>query len=272
MSYDIVPIETKKNKIPQRGVMKSGTIPTFPTIAYFCGRCGSGKSQLLLNLLSRGEFYGKKNGRGHYFNDIHVFSPTVRSDDIYETLELKEEQKHEDLKPSELGELIKKQKDQMEQKGADKCKRLLIIFDDVQGEPKFLRSKEFQECIFAYRHMNASIFICGQSYKSLPRKCRLQVKHMFYFRGSNNEMEVIAEEFCPSGMDKKDMLDLIHQATEEDYSFLYMNLYKPERERYRINLTKLIDIKNLENGGYDENGNDENLRKGLYDSKPSKKY
>lgn len=241
MDFKIKPLETKKNKIPMRGVMKAGIIPKHSTTSFICGRTGSGKSQLLLNLMTRPEFYGKKNGT-HYFHEIHVFSPTAKSDDIYEELKIPTHHLHDDLSLTALQDIIDNQKADIEKRGIDKSKRICIIYDDVQSNPSFMRSKEFNESIFANRHISATVFILGQSYTQTPRKVRLQCRYIFYFAGSNNEDNLIAEEFSPPRFSKRDMLDLIHFATEDDYSFLYINTSVPFKERYRKNLTDIIDI------------------------------
>ena len=241
MDFSIKPLETKKSKIPLRGPMKIGIIPKPNTISFICGRTGSGKSQLLLNLMTRSEFYGEKNGK-NYFDEIHIFSPTARSDDIYEALDLPEDQLHVDLNTDELREIMDSQKEDIEKKGIDKCKRICIIYDDVQGAPKFLRSSEFRESIVANRHNNFTVFILGQSYNHTPRQVRLQCRYLFYFQGSNNELEIIATEISPPGLSKQESLDLIDFATEGDYNFLYVNLNQPFKRRYRRNLTEIIDI------------------------------
>jgi hypothetical protein len=241
MNFEIKPIDTKKSKIPLRGPMKIGVIPKPNTTSFICGRTGSGKSQLLLNLMLRPEFYGKKNGK-HYFHEIHVFSPTAKSDDIYEALELPDENLHVDLNTAELREIMDTQKEDIEKKGIDKCKRICIIYDDVQGNPRFLRSPEFKESVVANRHNNFTVFILGQSYKHIPRQVRLQSRYIFFFQGSNNEREIIAEEVAAPGLTKQEMLELVDFATEDEYAFLYVNLNENFKRRYRKNLTNIIDI------------------------------
>ena len=241
MDFTIKPLETKKSKIPLRGPMKIGIIPKPNTTSFICGRTGSGKSQLLLNLMTRPEFYGEKNGK-KYFQEIHVFSPTAKSDDIYEALDLPEDQLHVDLNTEELRELMDSQKEDIAKKGIDKCKRICVIYDDVQGNPKFLRSPEFKESVMANRHNNFTVFILGQSYNHTPRQVRLQCRYLFYFQGSNNERNIIAEEIDAPGLSKQEMLDLVDFATEDDYAFLYVNLNEKFKTRYRKNLTEIIDI------------------------------
>jgi DNA replication protein DnaC len=55
----IVRYDTNKHKIKQRPMMEKNIIPTHASAVVFCGRSGSGKSNLLVNLAERPEFYGK---------------------------------------------------------------------------------------------------------------------------------------------------------------------------------------------------------------------
>ena len=60
-------IETEKNNIPQRAKMKDKTILPFPFSLIISGRSGSGKTNLLINLLLNSNIYGS------YFQYIMVF-------------------------------------------------------------------------------------------------------------------------------------------------------------------------------------------------------
>ena len=120
MSLDIKPIETKKTTLPQRALMKKGVLMKHPTFTYIVGRTGSGKSNLIINLLTRKDFYGpKKEGGKGYFNEVHVWSPTCKTDDLYEHLELKDENLHDDLDPKQLEEFFESKKEDVEKKGIE---------------------------------------------------------------------------------------------------------------------------------------------------------
>jgi hypothetical protein len=62
-----------------------------------------------------------------------------------------------------------------------------------------------------------------------------------FFKGSSKEHEVIQEEYCAPNMNKHQMLDLIHTATKDDYSFLFINTFMPFETRYRKNLDQIIE-------------------------------
>ena len=72
----IIPYKTNKSKIKLNAMMEADIIPRHASSVVFSGRSGSGKSNLMVNLLTRNQFY-----KG-YFDLIFLFSPTARSDDL----------------------------------------------------------------------------------------------------------------------------------------------------------------------------------------------
>jgi hypothetical protein len=234
---EIKKIETAKNKIEQRPLMKADIIPRHPSSVIFSGSSGSGKSTLLLNLLTREEFYGG------YFDDIHLFSPTGGSDDLFKALKLKDENIHLDMKVSDLSDLLQKQKDEIEKHKGDtsKAKKLLVIFEDCQSNGRFMRSKPFLQSFIANRHYGMSTYLCGQAYKRTPKACRLQANNIFYFKGSNSENELMAEEYSPPGMRKRDFMKMLDQGTRGSHNFVHINKRASHEDRYRRNLATILD-------------------------------
>jgi hypothetical protein len=237
-SLEIKPLPTVKSKIKQRQLMEDDIIPRHPSSVIFNGSSGSGKSVLLLNMLTRPEFFGG------YFDTIHLFSPTGGSDDLFDVLDLPEEQIHIDMNVDDLNDILKAQREEIESKGVDKVKKILIIYEDVQGNGKFMRSKPFLQSFIANRHFGVSTWLCGQSWTRTPKACRLQANNIFYFAGSGSENELLAGEYSPPGMKKKEFMALLQQGTRGRYDFVHINNRAPHAERYRRNLDTIIDWKN----------------------------
>lgn len=229
-SLEIRALPTDKSKIKQRVLMKKKIIPRHPASVIFNGSSGSGKSTLLLNLLTRKEFF--KN----YFDEVFLFSPTGGSDDLFKHAKIPEKNIFMDIKESDLSKILKKQRERIEEKGIRKAPKILIIFEDIQSNGKFMRSKSFLKSFIANRHYGVSTWLCGQSYTKTPRACRLQANNIFYFRGSGSELERISEEYCPPGMHKKKFADMVEDATREKHSFLHINMHDTFDKRYRKNL------------------------------------
>lgn len=236
-SLDIKPIPTAKSKIKQRPLMEADIIPRHPSSVIFNGSSGSGKSVLLLNMLTRPEFFGQ------YFDIVHLFSPTGGSDDLFNVLNLPEEHIHIDMKISDLSDILEEQRAKIEADGIEKAKKMLIIFEDVQGNARFMRSKPFLKSFIANRHYGISTWLCGQSWTRTPKACRLQANNIFYFAGSGSENELMAREYCPPGMKKKDFMEMLLQGTRDRYNFVHINSRVPHAERYRRNLDTIINWK-----------------------------
>jgi len=200
----------------------------------FNGTSGSGKSTLLLNLLTRKEFLAD------YFNKIYLFSPTGAADDLFKHLKIKKENIYMDMNPDDLQKIMDTQEKLIAQKGVDKAPRLLIIFEDVQGNAKFMKSKPFLRSFIANRHFGLSTWLCGQSFTRTPRPCRMQANNIFYFRGGGGEKDLMVKEFCPSGMSQRDFSQLIDYATRDKYAFMHINMRCASDERYRQNLDVIL--------------------------------
>ena len=239
-SFDlkIKPINTKKSKIYKNAYMNANIIPAHPCRVLFNGRSKSGKSVLVANLLQKEQFY-----KG-YFTYIFLFAG--QADDTFEDIkEIVPSQIFED--PDEWGENLRKifeaQKKFISENGIDKSPRILLIFEDIINYTKFMRTDpSFTKLFIAGRHANISTWITSQSFTRLPRVCRLNCDSIFYFQGSQSERELIVEEFSHPKLNKKQMRNLVSLATDDPYSFLYINNQVPWKERLRKNLDEIIII------------------------------
>ena len=242
----IIPFNTNKNKIKQRPTMEDGTIPRHPSSIIINGRSGSGKTQIIVNLLCMPHFYGAEKGH-HYFNEIHLFSPTAgEMDDLSQHLlsytPLQRDQIHNEIDTEEIFNILEEAKDDIKKNGIDKAKRRLIILDDIQSDRQFLNSKEILKCFTMNRHYNTSVWLCSQSFKLTPRSCRLQCNNVIFFKGSNSELDILKEEFCPSGCNKKKFDKLITHALDGDHSFLHINMREPDEKKYRKCFEEIINL------------------------------
>ena len=69
--YSIKAVASDKSKTPLRACMKEGIMPRFPFSFMISGRSGSGKTNVLINMLTNEHLL--KN----YFHQTVVFSPTA---------------------------------------------------------------------------------------------------------------------------------------------------------------------------------------------------
>ncbi len=241
----IVKYDTNKHKIKQRKFMEDNIIPQHASAVVFCGRSGSGKSNLLVNLAERPDFYGKTkkdNPKTGYFDLVFMFSPTCHHDDLPKYLDIPPNRMYDRNFEGPLKHIIKTQKDIIEKKGLDKAPKLLIIFDDIISQKKFMNSEFFTQMYIQNRHLGISTWVCTQSFNKIPRVCRLQANNLFIFAGSGSETEILCQEFCPPHTNKKQFENLIKYATNERFNFLHINMRCPPEERYRRNLDTILTI------------------------------
>ena len=243
----IIKYKTNKHSIKQRQMMERDIIPQHPSSVIFNGRSGSGKSNLLVNLLTRPEFYGRikeSEPKTHYFDLIWLFSPTCYNDDLAKYLDIPENRMFDSDFDKPLEHIITTQKNLIEKKGMERSPKILIIFDDVQSQERFMRSPNFTKMFIQNRHHNISTWVCCQSFTRLPRVCRLQANNLFIFRSSGSETEILVNEFCPPNTKKREFEQLVKHATKERFNFLHINMRCEAERRYRRNLDTILKIKN----------------------------
>ena len=245
---EIKTIETTKDSIRQPLLASSDNmlIPPIGSSVVICGKSGSGKSRLLANLMKDGRFYGKSNKAPNgWFDRVFLFSPTANGDDIQKSLGIPKRHVFTDLDdaPELLDTIIASQQKKLDSSdGADKVPQYCIIFDDVIGDVPFMNSKAFTQCFYQVRHVNCTTFICTQHFKRVPRICRLQANFIFFFQGSQSEVETIVEDFAPPRYSKNEFREIVHQSTNDRFSFLTINMKVGVEKRFRKNLNQVIRL------------------------------
>ncbi|KND03447.1 uncharacterized protein SPPG_00930 [Spizellomyces punctatus DAOM BR117] len=111
--------------------------------------------------------------------------------------------------------------------------RLLLIFDDMVGSSLFsnARNNAFKRLNSNLRHYSASAIIVSQSYKELPRICRVNASGVILFETPNEkELEVLYEE-NPCSLKKNDWLSCYYECTADPFSFMMINYKRPKQLR-----------------------------------------
>lgn len=227
----IIKFDTDFNKIPQRPHMETQLIPNHPCRTYICGASNQGKSNLLMNLFSRPDFYGPVDKS--YFDKVYLFSPTALMDSLIRYLGIPKSQIFSKLDISQIEKILAEQEEDIKKIGdVSKADKICLIFDDSQSNKKFLNSKVFMElCIFS-RHLSVSIFFLGQCYNKAPNFLRTNSSHVIYFAGSCNENEKVVDDHTPARHTKEEFRKILDHCTKEQYSFIYMRDRVPPSEKY----------------------------------------
>jgi hypothetical protein len=124
---------------------------------------------------------------------------------------------------------------------------VLIIFDDAISESSLINSPEFLKIFIQGRHYGISSMVLTQSYMRVPRSVRLQATHLSMFPSRSTEIDRIFTEFGPTSMNKKEFAEMIEFATRpsegDEYPFIHIDAFAPERTRFRRNFTTTLQIK-----------------------------
>ena len=191
------------------------------------------------------------------FARIYIWSPSISVDAnwipvknyIQNNLKVnldKEKCLFDDYNPEELEAVIKTQHKVIEyQKKNDhnELHSILIIVDDFADSKAFSRNSPLLNQIYVRgRHNAINIITSTQKFNALSPIIRVNSRQSFFFRLRNyKEIETMVEELSAVLIKKstvadaknlaeakKLLLEVYNIATEEPYSFLYINLMKPD--------------------------------------------
>lgn len=257
---DITKVDTKKNNIPQRHLMKECFIPRFPRITIIAGPVKSGKTTFFHNLLKKPQFYGTSNeglqpgeNPRPYFDYVFLF--TGSDDDMYNDLIADGLIQEQHIKfsptPADIGAVMEAQRQMIEEKGLENAPRVMVVLEDLADDQQLIKSREFKALFTKPRQHNISTFMMTQYLRFAPPYCRRNATNLFIFGSDRASLEIIGEEFCPSKMTKKNFMDLVEyaQTPNEKCQFPFFNINKEAEnkdEKFRQNLNIALVPKALE--------------------------
>jgi AAA+ ATPase superfamily predicted ATPase len=197
-----------------------------------CGRPGSGKTTLILNLVAkRGKLYNKK------FDKIFVFSPSLMTlkDNPFE--DLPDEQTDTEL----TEELLERSLDIIKDSG----EKVLFILDDVVNDIK--RTSAIQNTLSRMlmnrRHLagsggSCSFIITTQVYNKIPAPIRKTASHIIIFHTKNKkELDTIFDELII--IPQKDFYEILKYCFDKKNNFLYIDTNKGYNDMFHKCFNKL---------------------------------
>lgn len=257
--------DSGKSKVVRNNYHKLYVIPNHPSGVMFSGAKKSGKTTLLVNLLTNRNYYA------YYFTNIYVFSPNAFVDENWETLrdfyatktivfkddegeeyeaEVKDDRAvfFEDLDEAEskIKEIMSEQKAIVEDEGIENSPRILIVLDDFIDHPKLTNSKIIMSLFTRGRHNNISTWMCTQAYNAPMLKMRKNLTNIIQFRTANEkEVECLAQECCHRKLTRDEFKRIFDYATKEPFSFLHIYQDLPVHlceKMYRKKFLEVLEI------------------------------
>jgi len=183
----------------------------------------SGKTNLLTNLLLQKEFY-YDDFEG---DNIYIFSPTM-DDKIKHIIKVKkipEENLFSEFDNEMLLDIYKTLEDQTKEEIEDgeKPSQKLMIFDDLGFSNLFKKNLESITKVYSNgRHHLIRVIILVQKYTMLNNTIRENISNGFFFRCSNQQLELIERDHNVLKT-RKEFYNMFKEATEKPHSFLVIN-------------------------------------------------
>tara|TARA_R110001599_G_scaffold259421_1_gene459951 strand:+ start:136 stop:909 length:774 start_codon:yes stop_codon:yes gene_type:complete len=173
------------------------------------GASGSGKTNLLINLLKSNKTTKDKKHKMSYrnmFDNIVFVSPSANTikDSPLETID-------DSQKFTQLNDEVFEMVEELSNDGVEDEKHTLLILDDVSSQLRLKENeKQLNQIIKNRRHMNLSIWIVGHKATDLSPSLRSNANMLFLFKPkSMKEKIAIQEEYM---MMKKSEADAVMDA------------------------------------------------------------
>jgi hypothetical protein len=227
MNKILVVKDTSENhKIPHK------LLPNMPFRSIILAKSGQGKTNLLVNLLTRPEFYGKKFEP----DNIYIVSPSIKNDDklkkMIEFLEIPEYNLYEDYDEQAIRELYKMIDENYQENPKTHS---LIIFDDVgfSGDLKASSKNNMIDKIFCNsRHIGLSTYALVQRITQINLVCRNNANSIYVFDTDNKNLKIIEEENNFLG-NKASFMDMFRKNIDKKSDFILIDYTKDKKEMYK---------------------------------------
>jgi len=198
----------------------------------FSGRSACGKTNVLVNLLTRDRLFGK------CFDRIYVFSPNAFADHAWEPVRayiknvLKVDEKVEpcffdtwdEAVIAQLiedhGKIVQRQK----RRGDTLLSSACFVCDDFADDPRICHSASNPLASLAIkgRHKNCSLFILSQKLYAIAPIVRVNATGLLLWRCTSLKEYVSAAEEFSGAVDKDTFKAIYDMAVRDEFSFLFL--------------------------------------------------
>ena len=226
----IEPIKLKNYTSKQSKYAQCAKLPMRSIVL---GPSGSGKTILLQNMIL--DIYDG------CFDKIYIFSPSVNLDHtwlpvkeyIKNKLKIKDDDKEDpvyfdEYNSEDLLKIIETQTkitNYMKQQKKTNMFNVLVIVDDFADNPSFSRNSKLLHALYTRgRHAFLSTITATQVLVALSPVIRKNATEMYIYKLRNyRDLESVIEELSALAP-KKVLMEMYNAATDEPYSFWYINL------------------------------------------------
>lgn len=210
-------------------------LPRPPFYMLMVAPSGVGKTTLLMNMICREEYYGKKFESDHIivWCGTKDLDPIWSSPWIQQTIE--EDNIFGDFSQEQLQQVVDQIKNEREKKDN---RPYLLIFDDMITEgicsnvPWMVGMLE--KLSMWGRHVGISTIVLSQKYNMISRKIRLRdtIDWIIFKTSKQEEKEIAIEQ--SARMSEAEFITLYQHATAEPFSFLHISgSTQDPAEKYR---------------------------------------
>ena len=183
-----------------------------PFVKYISAPRGSGKTYLIINLLTNENFYLGK------FDKVYFICPSFHSDPKYSVLDIPDNQIMTEFDAKKIEKIVKSKKED---------EQILLVFDDCITQDGFKKNQNnnvLNTIAVNGRHMGVSMIIASQKTSGASSFIRSQADGVVVFKSrSLAEIDSIYQDNSIGSMSKRDFINLLDFATIDKYSFLYIN-------------------------------------------------
>ena len=261
--------------------------PKIPFSQIVVGPSGSGKTILLQNMVL--DIYRD------CFTRIYIFSSSVHVDGVWAPVKKyiennlkidteKEKVYFDDFNPKDLEHILNLQNKITQYQKDHDFKTLysvLIIIDDFVDDTRFSRHNSLLNALYIRgRHFGCNIISSTQKFNGLSTIIRVNSRQLFFFKMRNyKEIQTMIEELSALLVKKNllasernmqnaknTLLEIYERATEERFSFLFVNLMKSDiNEVFMIKFDRKFIVDEDEDGLLDEDASLANSQRVLRD-------
>ncbi len=222
--------------ISDKFVVKKDIIPSIPFRMLVVGRSGSGKSNILSNMVALDEWYGKDFDG----DNIYIWSGSKGDKKMENLIDYKEippeNVKHQWIESqvaSIYEEMIDDWKSAVENK--ERPHNTLYIIDDLFFSNQF-RSESAKHSMINKiyqnsRKYNGNVIILAQKYSSIATPIRENANCLISFSCTNKQLDLIKSDW--DYLEDKNLFEKIFKrATMGKHNFIFINIDNPIKTRY----------------------------------------